>query len=70
MRSIAGRRIKQLLVSIHAPVRGAMVVTFNKKRLGCFNSRTREGCDTPEGAGVTGSIVSIHAPVRGAIPTA
>ena len=32
-------------VSIHAPARGAISRTARTPRRGCFNSRTREGCD-------------------------
>ena len=54
-------------VSIHAPARGAIPTHATRTVRGCFNSRTREGCDGfPFGSECKGS-VSIHAPARGAI---
>ena len=41
------RQARSLLVSIHAPGRGATTTTNASPRsLRCFNSRTREGCDS------------------------
>ena len=35
----------ELIVSIHAPVRGATSKIFFLNRIKSFNPRTREGCD-------------------------
>ena len=55
-------------VSIHAPGRGATIVGIIARHLHiCFNSRTREGCDTERlQFGDSEVSVSIHAPGRGA----
>ena len=58
-----------LQVSIHAPVKGATRNYLNCPTLGCFNSRTRKGCDVFRTERVVGVIVSIHAPVKGATQT-
>jgi len=56
-----------ILVSIHAPARGA---TLNICRIPlciqCFNPRTREGCDLTTLFHPIATCVSIHAPARGA----
>ena len=54
-------------VSIHAPGRGATGVNemvYTGRR--CFNSRTREGCDSNKVTTNLRQMVSIHAPGRGA----
>ena len=56
-------------VSIHAPARGAIRARIALSRWICFNSRTREGCDSLVGVPFTENSVSIHAPARGAIST-
>ena len=54
-------------VSIHAPVKGAIIKTELVNRFKRFNSRTREGCDNDINQSTIKVIVSIHAPVKGAI---
>ena len=55
------------MVSIHAPVKGA-IVSANQSLLAIgFNSRTREGCDRSYYTPQRCNFVSIHAPVKGAI---
>ena len=61
---------KQIRVSIHAPVRGAMDVQGLMWSLAGFNSRTREGCDNVLALSGKYIQVSIHAPVRGAMGAA
>ena len=57
-------------VSIHAPARGATVVTcYRWMLLLCFNSRSREGSDGIEIQRLMEIDVSIHAPARGATGT-
>ena len=58
-------------VSIHAPVKGATAPCGRPwQRGGCFNPRTREGCDYGDVVGVEDiKKVSIHAPVKGATMT-
>ncbi|CEO88645.1 Putative cytoplasmic protein (fragment) [Syntrophaceticus schinkii] len=53
-------------VSIHAPARGATWMPQKVLRTGCFNPRTRTGCDTDRAESRTDEAVSIHAPARGA----
>ena len=56
-----------MVVSIHAPVKGATYVRFWWWRSpSCFNSRTRKGCDSTFSAITANVAVSIHAPVKGA----
>ena len=57
-------------VSIHAPARGAILFQNHICRRRCFNSRTREGCDSQGLQGIRNMCVSIHAPARGAISRA
>ena len=45
----------RLLVSIHAPARGAIGIPQRIRPGRCFNSRTREGCDNKELTGVDGN---------------
>ena len=48
VRPFAPRLAARLVVSIHAPARGATLRTTTQKVMrGRFNSRTREGCDRP-----------------------
>ena len=54
-------------VSIHAPARGAMLVTAFRHSNRGFNSRTREGCDYTRVMRPFRVWVSIHAPARGAM---
>ena len=54
-------------VSIHAPVKGAIKKALPCKGRACFNSRTREGCDSLEFCRTHRHFVSIHAPVKGAM---
>ena len=59
-------KLRQKLVSIHAPVKGA---TWSAKKLELangFNSRTRKGCDLERRGNLCFTDVSIHAPVKGA----
>ena len=58
-----------ILVSIHAPARGAIRLSSRSAVHSSFNSRTREGCDVPLPGGGCAIRVSIHAPARGAMPT-
>ena len=37
----------RIVVSIHAPARGAIRPVFRTRSAACFNSRTRKGCDLP-----------------------
>ena len=62
----AGDYNRQVKVSIHAPVWGATCVLIVCLCIGCFNPRTRVGCDQSSGAWVAHMVVSIHAPVWGA----
>ena len=57
-----------VLVSIHAPVKGATSrVDVGHVAASCFNPRPREGGDTANSALPADSrVVSIHAPVKGA----
>ena len=60
--------VEPLAVSIHAPVKGAIVAgVFGLILVMGFNPRTREGCDTFRVERLTDHKVSIHAPVKGAI---
>ena len=68
--AINGSRVTGTLevVSIHAPVKGAIPGTVRSSRLDwCFNPRTREGCDVIGEQLVVQVEVSIHAPVKGAM---
>ena len=56
-----------ILVSIHAPARGAIIDNARSRRINGFNSRTREGCDLRDDRRTARRSVSIHAPARGAI---
>ncbi len=60
--------VKLLMVSIHAPVKGATKTGATRlSQLYRFNPRTREGCDGATLQAVElNLIVSIHAPVKGA----
>ena len=58
-----------MLVSIHAPARGATVQFCEIPFLLGFNPRTREGCDFEQSFSCyLAALVSIHAPARGATP--
>ena len=53
-------------VSIHAPVWGATARLSYTHAVGCFNPRTRVGCDVYASRPYPTLVVSIHAPVWGA----
>jgi len=56
-----------LVVSIHAPARGATAARRRlRRRLHRFNPRAREGRDQIQSARQQRHLVSIHAPARGA----
>ena len=56
-----------MLVSIHAPTRGATKNTADiNLEKASFNSRTHAGCDERVVNSICRSLVSIHAPTRGA----
>ena len=58
---------RELLVSIHAPARGATTSSAGPRRSSdSFNPRAREGRDEVFGLRDRQAIVSIHAPARGA----
>ena len=57
----------RLLVSIHAPVKGATLIAKYRYAIASgFNSRTRKGCDVDPQDYRLQLPVSIHAPVKGA----
>ena len=58
-----------VLVSIHAPVKGATIIPHNFSGIGPgFNPRAREGRDADITETADDVQVSIHAPVKGATP--
>ena len=60
-------RIERLAVSTHAPARGATSAAASAPRGPCcFNSRAREGRDSPIASLRASAQVSTHAPARGA----
>ena len=59
--------LQGLLVSIHAPARGAISLDYQRLLRCGFNSRTRKGCDLLLLKLLQLIAVSIHAPARGAI---
>ena len=67
VRRLAIAPYRLLMVSIHAPTRGATLLNdFLCFHISCFNPRTHTGCDTPQMSQKILLYVSIHAPTRGA----
>ena len=60
--------LKEIEISIHAPVKGATLVVCDRERDHIyFNPRTREGCDSVYlPPFLLKDPISIHAPVKGA----
>ena len=61
--------IESVVISIHAPVKGATCAVFPSFEtiIIYFNPRTREGCDAVVGIlHYEHGVISIHAPVKGA----
>ena len=59
--------VTKLLVSIHAPTKGATINGCITTNWGwCFNPRSHEGSDVPDESSSASVCVSIHAPTKGA----
>ena len=55
-----------MVISIHAPARGATITCSINPSLRHFNPRPREGSDGCHSLNASGLSISIHAPARGA----
>ena len=73
MKGATGLEVKvrvALLISIHAPVKGATIMRTLGRPIICnFNPRSREGSDLFPILRFAKNSISIHAPVKGATPT-